>query len=205
MKRALLLAVLLAPAHAGDVFTDGAAGAKVHEASGFVCPGKIGEFERDAVGQRDPEAHEDYCAYSALDGVYAGVTLRPLPKNYDPREALAANFAVLDGTGGKLLAEWVQWLGPKTSQVSAYLRSYETARLESIHYRTVFASAAVGGWAVQVTVEYADPRDRELEQAFLNAVYDSAIAKIADPPASPDVRRNDVKKAGLTSLDQHKQ
>lgn len=181
MKRALLFLALLTPAHAGDVFTDGAAGAKMHASSGFICPLKIGDFERDAVGERDPETKSDYCSYSALDGVYGNVMLRPLPPDYDPKAVLAADFTVQEGAGGKLLAEWVQNLGPKTSPVSAYFRSYETARLEAMHYRTLFASAAVGAWAVQVTVEYADPRDRALEQAFLTAAYDSAVAKIAGP------------------------
>jgi hypothetical protein len=47
----------------------------------------------------------------------------------------------------------------------------------------------VGPWAVQVTIEYADPRDTDKEADFLNAVYAEAIAKIAGAatpaPASP--------------------
>jgi len=181
MKRALLSLLLLAPAHAGEVFTDGAAGAKVHESSGFVCPLKVAGFERDAVGVRDPQAKADYCAYSALDGVYGSVVLQPLPKSYDPKAVLAADFAVQEGSGGKLLSEWVQPVGPKAAPLTVYLRSYETAHLETLHYRTLFASAAVGAWAVQVTVEYADPRDKDLEQAFLEATYAAAVAKLAAP------------------------
>ena len=61
MKAALIFAVLVAtPALAqdnGDVFTDGANNAKVLAASGFVCPTKIGLFERDAVGEQIGRAH----------------------------------------------------------------------------------------------------------------------------------------------------
>jgi hypothetical protein len=32
-----------------DQFADGANGAKLHAASGFVCPPRIGAFERDAL------------------------------------------------------------------------------------------------------------------------------------------------------------
>jgi len=183
MRRAIVLLALLSPASAGDVFIDGAGGSKVHEPSGFVCPIKIGEFERDAVGEYDPETRTDYCAYSALDGVYGSIMLRPLPKNYDPKAVLAADFTVQEGSGGHMLNEWLQPIGPKAAPLSVYLRAYETAHLESQHYRTLLASAAVGAWAVQVTVEYADPKDKELEQAFLAAAYDAAASKIV--PAKP--------------------
>ena len=53
-----------------DAFKDGADEAKVHSASGFVCPLFIGHFERDAFGERAPMQGSDFCAYSALDGVY---------------------------------------------------------------------------------------------------------------------------------------
>jgi len=203
MKRAIVLLMLLSPAHASDVFADGAAGAKVHEASGFVCPTKIGEFERDAVGQKDPETRSDYCAYSALDGVYGSVMLRPLPKEYDPKAILASDFTVQEGAGGHLLNEWIQQIGPKAAPLTAYLRAYETARLETQHYRTLFASAAVGAWAVQVTIEYADPKDRALEQAFLTAAYDAAARDIGNP-AQPQGAVG-VKRSGFTTLDQLKQ
>ena len=62
----------------GDAFTDGKDGAKVHKASGFVCPAKIGLFERDAVGDSDPETKTDFCAYSVLNGVYGTIKLTPL-------------------------------------------------------------------------------------------------------------------------------
>lgn len=175
-------AAILMPAHAADVFSDGAAGDMVHDASGFVCPLKIGEFERDAVGERDPETRTDYCAYSALDGVYAGITLRRVAGSYDPKAMLAADFAVQEGSGARMLTEWLQSLGPKNAPFTVYLRSYENARLESLHYRTVLASAVVNGWAVQASVEYADPRDKPLQAAFLDAVYAAAGAKIGPKP-----------------------
>src|ERR1700748_913595 len=89
--------VVLATTPAGaqtnvDVFSDGPAGGKVHAASSFVCPDKIGLFERDAVGERDPSTNADFCAYSALDGVYGTITLVPLAGPYDPKTALAPEF-----------------------------------------------------------------------------------------------------------------
>ena len=84
LSRALILGVLgvlamfildVGAEVAGDTFADGADGAKVHVASGFVCPAKIGAFERDAVGESDPEAGADFCAYAALDGVYGTIRL----------------------------------------------------------------------------------------------------------------------------------
>ncbi len=179
----LALAALAAPAYpqdSTDPFTDGANGAKVHSASGFVCPQQIGHFERDASGERDPEAGADFCAYSALDGVYGMLTLAPLHGAYDPKALLTPDFVVQEGTGGRMVDETTQLLGPKTAPLSVYTRTYETAKLETLHYRTLFASAAVGPWTVQVTVEYAEPRDNDNETYFLNAVYGEAMAKIAD-------------------------
>jgi len=164
---------------AGDPFGDAPNNAKLHTASGFVCPSQLGGFERDAVGQKDPEAEADFCAYSALDGVYGTITLRPLPPTYDPKAMLAPDFVLQEGTGGHMLGEGVAPAGPKSAPLAVYRRTYETARLESLHYRTLFASAAVGAWEVEVTVEYAEPRDREIEANFLNAAYAAAVARIA--------------------------
>ena len=202
---ALVTTAILSPSHAADVFADGANGAKVHEASGFVCPLKIGDFERDAVGERDPETGTDYCAYSALDGVYGSVMLRPAPKEADPKALLDADFAVEEGSGARLLAEWYQPLGAKNAPLQAYLRTYETAHLESQRYITLFASAAVNGWVVQATVEYADPRNKDLQAAFLNVVYAAAAREIGTQPTKPDPRRAGVKKVGFTSLGQYRQ
>jgi hypothetical protein len=69
-------------------------------------------------------------------------------------------------------------LGPKTSALPVYARTYRTARAEALEYRILFAGAQIGNWAVEVTVEYADPRDTPAEKAFLSAVYDSARKQI---------------------------
>jgi hypothetical protein len=151
----------------------------VHSASGFVCSQQIGHFERDAIGEIDPQTGADFCAYSALDGVYGTITLAPLRGAYDPKAMLTPDFVVQEGTGGRMVDETTQLLGPKTAPLSVYTRTYETAKLETLHYRTLFASAAVGPWAVQVTIEYAEPRDDDNEADFLNAAYAEAIAKIA--------------------------
>jgi hypothetical protein len=172
---ALLPAAALAQGSA-DTFSDRADdGAKVH-ASGFVCPGRIGDFERDAVGEYDPDRNEDFCAYGALDGVYGTVTLQPLNGGYDPRAALADEFREQEATGGKQIAE-----GPvklNGSSFSIYTRTYRTTRAEELEYRILFAGAVVQNWVVQATVEYADPRDTPKEAEFLQAVYTAAEKQI---------------------------
>ncbi len=156
---------------AGDVFADAPGDAKRHVASGFVCPEKIGIFVRDAVGERDPSAGVDFCAYSALDGVYGTITLAPLSGPYDPKAALASDFDEQEGTGGRKIAE-----GPlKLAGTDVYARSYKTSSLESIHYRVQFAAADARGWGVQVTMEYASPRDDRIEREFLETVYAAAF------------------------------
>ena len=172
----LLMAQAALAQNSGDVFTDGASNAKVHEASGFACPQRIGLFERDAVGERDPKAGADFCAYSALDGVYGTIVLTPLSGPYDPKTALVPEFLEQEATGGRMLAERPAKLGGASG---VFTRSYETTSLEDLHYRVLFAASAVGNWAVQVTMEYASPRDDALEQEFLNAVYAEALKKIA--------------------------
>jgi hypothetical protein len=159
---------------AGDVFSDAANNAKVHVASGFVCPTKIGLFERDAVGERDPKASADFCSYSALDGVYGTIVLAPLNGPYDPKTALVPEFQEQEATGGKVIGENTGKFGGAT----VYTRSYGTSNLGDVHYRVQFAASAVGQWAVQVTMEYASPRDDALKQDFLNAVYDEALHKL---------------------------
>jgi hypothetical protein len=182
MRTLLIAALLLAAQSAraqstGDVFADTGNGARVHVASGFVCPRQLGHFERDAVGERDPSQDIDFCAYSALDGLYGTITLVPLKGAYDPKAALAPEFVEQEGTGGRMIAE-----GPaKIAGLAIYTRKYETTNLEDIHYRVLFTSGTVGAWIVQVTMEYATPRDDEVEQEFLNGVYASATQKIAAP------------------------
>ncbi len=162
-----------------DTFRDRADdGAKVH-VSGFVCPARIGPFERDAVGEYDPEHNEDFCAYGARDGVYGTITLNPLNGGYDPKAAFADDFSEQDATGGKRLFE--KQVRLQGSQLSIYTRTYRTARAEALEYRILFAGAAVKNWVVQTTVEYADPRDAAAEAEFLNAVYAAAEKQIGAP------------------------
>jgi hypothetical protein len=172
----LLVAQAALAQDSGDVFTDAANNAKVHVASGFACPAKVGLFVRDAVGERDPKSGADYCAYSALDGVYGTIVLTPLNGPYDPKTALVPDFLEQEATGGKKIGERSVTLG---SSRGVYTRTYGTTSLEDLHYRVLFAASAVGNWAVQVTMEYASPRDDALEQEFLNAVYAEALRKIA--------------------------
>lgn len=178
MRRAALAAMLLAAAPAraqdnGDVFVGAANGAKVHAASGFVCPAAIGRFGRDAMGERDPENGEDFCAYSALDGLYGTIVLRPLKGPYDPKTALVAQFLEQEHTGAKLAGE----APVRIAGTGVYTRTYRIASTAEASYRVLFAASAVGNWALEVTVEYASPRDDALEKDFLSAVYDAALAK----------------------------
>lgn len=175
-----LLSMLSTGAHAqgnADAFTDGANGAKVHVGSGFVCPAKINGFERDAVGETDPGQHVDFCAYSALDGVYGTVTLRRLSGPYDAKAALAPQFAEQEGIGYKKIAEddlkFERTKGE--APLLVYTRAYETASLADRHYRILYSSAVLGNWALETAIEYADPHDAQLKQDFLETVYQGRL------------------------------
>jgi hypothetical protein len=168
----------------GDEFVDTKDGGKLHVASRFVCPPKIGLFDRDAVGIRDVETGTDFCSYSALDGTYGTVTLTMLKDPYNPKAALAADFIQQEGIGARKLGETYM----KSSNVTLYMRVYETSKLESMHYRIQYSGAAVGNWAVETTLEYASPRDTQLQKDFLSAIYSDAVKQIvnhAPPPAAP--------------------
>ena len=86
------------------------------------------------------------------------------------------DFAQQDATEGKRLSEFTVRLNG--SPLAIYTRTYRTARAEALDYRIVFAGAAVKNWVVQVTVEYADPRDTQTEAEFLRAVYAAAERQI---------------------------
>jgi hypothetical protein len=177
----LVVTLLASPALAqtADPFSDGKDGAKVHVASGFVCPAMIGTFERDAADENDVQTGADICSYAALDGVYGTIVLVPLTGPYDAANALAPAFVEQEGTGGKKIAEGTIMLGPKSAALPVFTRTYLTARAEALDYRIIFTGAPVKNWAVQATVEYADPRDTASEQEFLNAVYADALKNIA--------------------------
>jgi hypothetical protein len=181
---ALLMASVAHAQDLGEGFTDAKDGGKTHAASGFVCPAKIGLFERDAVGQKDSEDGADFCAYSALDGTYGTVIIRLLNGPYDPKAALAPDFVEQEGIGAHRVAEAT--VKVPGQPLGIYTRTYETSKLESLHYKMLFSGAAVGNWAVETTIEYADPRDNTEEKEFLNTVYAEALKKIAQPaPAAP--------------------
>jgi len=164
---------------AGDTFADGANGAKVHVASKFVCTAKVGPFERDAVGESDPETGADFCAYAALNGVYGTIKLVPLHGAYDAKQSLAKDFAEQEGAGGRSIAENDVYVTTVAASFPVYTRTYETAKLEDLHYRVQFAGAAIRNWAVETTIEFAEPRDLTDAQSFLRAVYAAAQSEIA--------------------------
>jgi hypothetical protein len=164
---------------AGDPFIDGKDGAKLHVASGFACPQQIDRFQRDAVGESDVETNEDFCAYSALDGVYGTIRLVPLAGPYDAKTALAPDFVEQEGTGGTRKSEEMMQLGSKAAPLSVYTRTYETAHAESMQYQALFAGSAVKNWAVEVTIEFATPRDDAAETEFLHTIYSAAQSEIA--------------------------
>ncbi len=192
------MAMLLAPAAFAqttdiDTFKDTGDQAKLH-VSGFICPLFIGRFQRNAYGERDPSHGTDFCAYSAIDGVYGTVTLTPLKTAYDPKAALAQEFAEQEGIGGKLIGERTMNIGGGANPISVYARAYETAALETLHYRILFSTGTVGAWAIEATVEYATPRDDQKQRDFLNAVYAGALTHIAKapPPTGPVLPEDDV-------------
>ena len=161
-----------------DAFTDTHDGGKLHAASGFVCPARIGAFERDAVGEADPGKNTDFCAYSARDGVYGTIRLVPLKGPYDAQNALAPDFVETEGLGSKRVADGLAMLAAKPQPLAVYARTYETAKLDEFRYRVMFSGARFGKWAVETTIEYADPRDTGIENQFLHAVYAAARNEI---------------------------
>ncbi len=184
---ALLLAACCASAalaqnagstYVSTVFKDGPNGEKIHIASEFVCPDKIGRYIRDAVGEGDLETGTDFCSYYALDGIYGTVSLTPLQGQYNPASSLTSEFVQQEGIGAKKVDEKPLDLGPAGNMIKVYTRTYETAHLATLHYRITFTGAAVKHWIVETTVEYADPRDDDVEMDFLNAVYDAALKQI---------------------------
>ena len=168
----------LVPLTASTVFKDGPKGEKIHIASGFVCPDRIGRYVRDAVGESDLTTGSDFCSYYALDGVYGTVTLTPLRASYDPATSLTSEFVQQEGIGGKKVEEKPMELGPKGDRVKVYTRIYETAKLETLHYRIMFTGAAVGKWIVETTIEYAEPRDDAVAKTFLDWAYHSALKDV---------------------------
>ncbi|HVZ67966.1 MAG TPA: hypothetical protein VG891_00785 [Rhizomicrobium sp.] len=178
---ALLGAVILASAAqaqpAGmDVFTEAKNGDKVHTASGFVCPRAIGTFVRDAAGEADPEMQTASCSYSTLDGVYGSVTLVPLRDGYQPKSSLAPQFEQQEATGGKMV--WQGTVNIGKPPLAVYIRLYQTAKLEELKYTVLYSGSVVKNWAVETTIEYADPRDAAEKNMFLNGVYEAALAEI---------------------------
>jgi hypothetical protein len=166
-----------------DAFKDGPDEAKVH-VSGFVCPQFIGHFERDAYGERNPSIKSDFCGYSALDGVYGTITLTPLTGPFDAKASLADEFAEQEGSSGKSIGEGTAFAGGGKNPIKVYTRTYETAALETLHYRIQFTVGTIGNWAVRVTTEYATPRDDDKQRDFLNTAFAEAIAHIPRTPQS---------------------
>ncbi|HEY1711073.1 MAG TPA: hypothetical protein VGG10_22600 [Rhizomicrobium sp.] len=164
----------------GSGFSDTGNGGKLHVASHFLCPDKIGLFERDAVGEKDADSGADFCAYSALDGTYGTITLSKLSGAYDAKAALVSDFAEQEGIGAQKLGEATVKAGP----LPVYTRTYETSKIESMHYSILFSGAAVGDWVVETTIEYANPRDNAAEKEFLDTVYADALKQIPAVPVS---------------------
>jgi hypothetical protein len=173
-----ILFLAAAVAQNADAFSDTRDGGKLHAASGFVCPAKIGAFERDAVGEADPGKGVDFCAYSARNGTYGTIRLMPVNGSYDALASLAPDFGETEATGGKRVVDGLVTLSAKPQPLTVYARTYETAKLEDFRYRVLFSGAPFGKWAVETTIEYADPRDTGIEDQFLHAVYEAAPNEI---------------------------
>jgi hypothetical protein len=135
-------------------------------------------YVRDAVGESDLDTGSDFCSYYALDGVYGTVTLTPLQGSYNPQASLASEFVQQEGSGAKLVGEKTLTLNPAGTPLQVYTRSYESAHLETLHYRIMLTGAVIGNWVVETTIEYADPRDTPVEKVFLDWAYNSALKEI---------------------------
>ncbi len=105
--------------------------------------------------------------------------LKPLSGTYDARASLGREFVLQEGTGGRMLGEATL---KRPGGAEIFTRSYETSKLLDAHYRALYAGTAMGNWAVEVTVEYAEPRDTEAEKQFIDAVYAGAAAEVAAQP-----------------------
>jgi hypothetical protein len=116
--------------------------------------------------------------------VYGTIKLVPLHGAYDAKLSLAQDFVEAEGAGGKRIEERDLAIITVShgSAVSVYTRTYETAKLEDLHYRIQFAGAAIGNWVVETAIEFAEPRDLAEAQSFLRAVYGSAKNEIAAAP-----------------------
>lgn len=161
-------------------FSIAANGALVH-ASGYICPQIIASFQRDAAGLRDPVSGAQSCSYSAPSGVYGTVVIEPMPDGLDPKTALLSAFRAEDAAGSEKVSDQIQAVGLEDTTISVYVRVYRKARLDQREYRTLYATAGFGIWAVEAIVEYTDPQDKDLNTVFLNAVYDMAAKTVGSP------------------------
>lgn len=175
----VLLALFCLPAQGEDGFILRQDGALVHAASGFTCPETLGVFRRDAAGLREGG---QYCAYSAVSGIYGTIFLKPIAANYDPKAVLAPEARSIESQGGIAVTETEQPVGAQSAAVTVYLRTYEMARLDALTYRAQLATAAIGAFAVEVEIEYAFPRDKAEQTGFVTAVYGEAIKDMAGAP-----------------------
>ncbi|MDE2464542.1 MAG: hypothetical protein KGO02_12610 [Alphaproteobacteria bacterium] len=159
-------------------FRNGDHDGRIALASGFVCPERIGPYIRDAVGQSGPNEQAVFCSYYALDGIYGTVRILPLDGRFDGPASLASQFALQTGSGAKVVAQATATVAGKGTTPAVYSRTYETSRLETLHYRVRYSSAPVRGWVVQVISEYAAPRDDATRNLFLNWAYGPALAAL---------------------------
>jgi len=49
----------------------------------------------------------------------------------------------------------------------------------------LFTGAPFGNWAVETTIEYADPRDNAAQKDFLDTIYAAALKQIVNVPPAP--------------------
>ena len=137
----LLLPAALAQDASVGPFSDLRDGGKRHTASGFVCPAMIGAFERDAVGEAAPASGADFCAdrRSTASTARSGSRRWRVPTTPPRRWRLASSSRRV--CTARRIADGLATLAIKPLPVSIYARTDETARLEDLHYRVVFAGA----------------------------------------------------------------
>ena len=138
---AALLSSVASAQQSADTFTDRDDCARVH-VSGFVCPARIGFFERDAVGEYEPAHNEDFCAYGARD---AQIIFREVLPNALTAVVVAASLQVPSAI---LLEASLSFIGAGDPSVMSWGRMLNNAQQ---YMRQAWWVATFPGLAISLT------------------------------------------------------
>jgi len=158
-----------------DSFAEGANGAKLHSASGFVCPQQIGRSSRTRWASVIRKLARIFVPIPRLMASNGTVTASAARDTIQRRARAgfvrAERYRRTNGRRNDANAE------PQERAIGGLTRTYETRSWK----RCISASSLPArSWelAVQVTIDMAEPRDNDAQAMFLNAVY--AEANIQD-------------------------